>query len=133
MTRHDLTVIPCGGAKRTQACPARQLYIGGYFRQALATAEMFPAPIMILSAKHGLLDLDEIVEPYDVIMGGPGSITVRALYEQARALDLLDASVTILAGGNYVKAAKAVWPHARTPLAGRGSFLGALKELRRVS
>ena len=38
--------------------------------------------IRILSAKHGLIKLDTIVEPYDLKMGQKGSVTSETLAEQ---------------------------------------------------
>jgi len=97
-------VIPCGGEKTAHAAPARDLYVGQMFKNTLAAAEKYAADraaegqavqILILSAKHGLLDLDTVVEPYDCEMMAtrrkvnPASIKVEALVEQLaeRGLD----------------------------------------------
>lgn len=88
----NLYVVPCGAAKTTAPAPARDLYTGGQFRYvldrvereaAMDTAETGTATdVMILSALHGLLDLDDPTAPYDVTMRDPGSIPVERLAAQ---------------------------------------------------
>lgn len=77
-------IIPCGGAKLEKPAPARHLYTGSMFRDQLATALTMTTAenIRILSAKHGLLELDEIVEPYDLKMGQKASIKSETLAAQ---------------------------------------------------
>jgi hypothetical protein len=67
-------VIPCTGAKLHYAAPVREMYQGVTFRQALPviereaelTAALGPDTcVRVLSAKHGLLALDEVIQPYD--------------------------------------------------------------------
>ena len=72
--------------------PAGELYNSAPFRHALAAAKAEakahthelgePARVVILSAKHGLLELDEIVEPYDVTMSDAESIDSEDLATQ---------------------------------------------------
>jgi len=84
-----IIVIPCGGAKVAHRAPAHELYTGSMFRDQLNTAlQLAPAAnIRILSAKHGLLQLDELVDPYDLKMGDAGSISVEELSAQLSELD----------------------------------------------
>ncbi|PZG16482.1 hypothetical protein C1I95_17390 [Micromonospora craterilacus] len=91
-------VIPCGGRKLARPVAARDLYIGSMFRHTLANAEMSarldteasgrPARVLILSALHGLVELDTVLDPYDLRMGQPGSVTAARLAEQATALGI---------------------------------------------
>lgn len=90
-------VIPCGGAKATERARARDMYRGSLYRHALTNvtrlaamdeADGNPARVLILSAKYGLLQLDEEIEPYDLIMGRPGSVTADALTAQALGLGI---------------------------------------------
>jgi len=86
-------VIPCGAAKLDAPAPARDLYTGAMFRHTLAAAEAAAegdeqARILILSAEHGLIGLDEIVAPYDRKMGQPGSVTAERIAAQAAALGI---------------------------------------------
>ena len=86
MAKLIVFVIPCTGAaygsfvpvhgitKLPYAAPVRDLYQGVTFRQALPviereaelTAALGPDTcVRVLSAKHGLLALDEVIAPYD--------------------------------------------------------------------
>ena len=76
-----IVIIPCGGAKLETAAPAADLYTGSMFRDALKTARAMTSDdnIRILSAKHGLVKLDAILEPYDVKMGDTNSVSMDTL------------------------------------------------------
>jgi len=117
-----VVVIPCGGAKQAQAAPAGELYTGTYHRACRRAADALTAQggiTLVLSALHGLVPLDQVLEPYDLRMGQQGSVTAARLAEQARALGVDRArEVVALGGAAYSRAALAVWPHATTPLAG---------------
>lgn len=60
-------LISCGAAKMGEACAARELYTGSYFKALLAWAESVQAPeqICVLSALHGVVPLDQVLEPYN--------------------------------------------------------------------
>ncbi len=83
-----IVIIPCGGAKLTTPAPARELYIGSMFRDQLATALTMTEEenIFILSAKHGLIALDTIVEPYDLKMGQKNTVATETLAAQVDAI-----------------------------------------------
>lgn len=91
-TTTALVVIPCAAAKLDRPAPARDLYASANFAHTLRAAEAeatdhermtgVPATVMILSAQHGLLDLDTIVAPYDTTMGDPGAVTADTVREQ---------------------------------------------------
>ena len=62
----DATLVSCTNAKRDHEAPARMLYDeSAYFRRMRAWAESRGDPWYILSAKHGLVDPDTPVAPYD--------------------------------------------------------------------
>ncbi|TIQ26887.1 MAG: hypothetical protein E5X48_33450 [Mesorhizobium sp.] len=48
------------------AAPAGSLYTSGRFRSQLKLARHFAKKTFVLSAKHGVLDIREEIEPYDV-------------------------------------------------------------------
>ncbi len=56
----------CGKSKLGLGAPARELYTGQLFRKSLAYAEARCSVVYVLSAKHGLLPLDQVVEPYEL-------------------------------------------------------------------
>lgn len=62
----DVTLISCTNAKRDHEAPARMLYDeSAYFKKMRAWAESRGDPWYILSAKHGLVDPDTPLAPYD--------------------------------------------------------------------
>lgn len=102
-----VTLIGCGKSKAPRAQPARALYTGSLFPACLEHALATSNEVRIVSAKHGLLGLDDVVEPYDVrvddLPDGQsrrswGENVVQALVSAfpGRALD-----VTLLMGGAY--------------------------------
>lgn len=61
-----IVLISCGKDKRDYTCKASDLYCGKLFKMVLRYAKSLNADkIYILSAKHGLVDLDEYISPYD--------------------------------------------------------------------
>lgn len=100
------------------------MYIGSYHRACRKAADALqPDRLLILSARYGLLDLDDVIEPYDTPHGTTDAITGHALLEQATARDIvfLDPVVT-LGGARHVGLVRSIWPHARAPLAGAGGM-----------
>lgn len=62
----DMTLVSCTASKRDHEAPARMLYDeSAYFRKMRAWAESRGGPWAILSAKHGLVDPDVPIGPYD--------------------------------------------------------------------
>ena len=62
----EVTLIQCTNSKRDEQSPARDLYDeSDYFCKMRAWAEARNVPWFILSAKHGLLHPDTVIEPYD--------------------------------------------------------------------
>lgn len=90
-------VIPCGAGKLDHAAPAAELYTGTMFRHTYENVAKMAAGdraaghevrILILSALHGLLEVDQVVEPYELKMGAAGSVTAERIREQATALGM---------------------------------------------
>ena len=63
MTR--IFLVSCTQAKAHHPLPARFLYDSPWFTLARRIVEATGSPWFILSAKHGLLPPDRIIEPYD--------------------------------------------------------------------
>jgi hypothetical protein len=128
----EVVIVPCGGKKLPTAAPAGDLYIGSYHRACRRAAAARGGRLLILSALHGLLDPATVIDPYDLRMGQPGSVTPAEVRDQAGALGILDARVTVLAGKAYADVVSAVWPDADRPLngtRGMGEQLAALKDI----
>lgn len=131
-----LVIVPCGGRKVTAPSPAGDMYLGSYHRACRRAADALTGSpnILILSARYGLLQLHEWIEPYELRMGRPGSVTPYQLREQTAALGVgCHRPVVVLGGRAYVAAALAVWPDAVTPLAGVGGLGYQLRELTRIA
>lgn len=86
-------IIPCSAAKTNAPAAARNLYSSSYFRMALAAALAQTDRVLILSALHGLVELDTIIDPYDLKMGDEGSVTPATIAAQALALQLDETDV----------------------------------------
>lgn len=132
----ELVVIPCGSRKLGQRARAADLYVGSYHRACRRAADALrPDRLLILSARYGLLDLDDVIDPYDTPHGAADAITAEALLKQATVRDivLLD-PVVALGGARHAGLVRTIWPHARTPLAGTrgmGEQMARLATLRK--
>lgn len=88
-------VVPCSGKKLDRPAPARQMYRGSMFRHTYDNiverirkddeAGFGPQRVLILSALYGLVDPDQVIEPYEMRMGRPGSVSPETLTAQALA------------------------------------------------
>ena len=79
-------VIPCCASKLPAAARAEKLYDSDHFRFTLraaqARAQEIGGRVWILSARHGLVSLDRVIEPYDVTFGDPEAVTARDVHGQ---------------------------------------------------
>ncbi len=84
--RTPAVVIPCCANKTAGAAPAEKLYDSDHFRFTLraaqARAEVIGARVWVLSARHGLVPLDRVIEPYDVTFGDPDAVTTDWVHGQ---------------------------------------------------
>jgi hypothetical protein len=62
----DVILVGCVKKKLATAAPAKDLYVSALFRKERAYAEQTDVPWFILSAEHGLVRPDDILEPYDL-------------------------------------------------------------------
>lgn len=111
-------VIPCGNEKLSHAAPAAELYTGQQFRHTLEKTQIaagydreagFDAEIVIMSALHGLVRLDEVLEPYDCKLPrrkAPAPEYLAMLRRQAAELGITwdTAEVYALVGKDYYRA-----------------------------
>lgn len=99
-----ITLVPCVKTKQDKAAQAGELYISAGFLLARAYAKHH-GDWLILSAKHGVLEPTEIVEPYDETLKDKGR-DERKTWAKAVTADLLSRSepgdtFLILAGNRY--------------------------------
>ena len=133
---NTIVLISCVSKKLPDKARAKDLYISPLFRMNLKYAQHFsPQKVFILSAKYGLVRLDEEIEPYDVTLNKMSAcerrIWAAQVVSQLRAhSDLGNDHFVILAGKKY---RQHLLPHLKSyevPLAGLpiGKQLQFLKE-----
>ena len=115
-------LIACSGKKLDRAAPARDLYQGQAFKFSLAAAERVGADAVILSALHGLVELDQVLEPYNCTLADMDKAgRAQWAYWTNKALQNRIAPsqrVVVLAGSNYAAACGGF--NAELPLRGQG-------------
>ncbi|WP_425538051.1 DUF6884 domain-containing protein [Myxococcus stipitatus] len=60
-----LALLSCSKSKRTRASRAHTLYTGPFFRAAFDVAAAFADELVILSARHHIVEPHQVLEPYD--------------------------------------------------------------------
>lgn len=60
-----IALVACVSKKNKSPMSARDLYISDWFLKASAYADRISDQWFILSAKYGLLDPDDVIDPYD--------------------------------------------------------------------
>lgn len=109
-TRRYLALVACGGSKLDREAPARELYTGDLTRKAIADGERWDGETFILSARYGIVALDETIAPYDQRLDrlAPGELADWAamVVEQLGDLGALDGVITLHAGATYAAALK---------------------------
>jgi hypothetical protein len=106
-TGATIVLIACGSKKLNHRAKAEDLYVSRLFCQSLAYARTLrPAAIFILSAKHGLVQLEDQISPYNVALNAKARATTRAWSErvfrqlQSRT-DVMRDHFVFLAGDRY--------------------------------
>lgn len=68
-----IVLISCSSKKKNEPAPAYKLYDSTLFNKSLKYANSLdPDKIFILSAKYHLLEIEEIIKPYDVTLNNMG-------------------------------------------------------------
>lgn len=102
-----IVLISCVSKKLPYRAKARDLYTSPLFRMNLKYAEQFsPQKIFILSAKHGLVHLDEEIDPYDVTLNEMSASerkewAARVVSQLRENADLENDHFVVLAGQKY--------------------------------
>lgn len=101
----SLVLVSCVSMKRAQASMARDLYCSPWFVKARAFAELGGSPWFILSALHGLLDPDAVIEPYEQTLPrmrvGERRAWAKRVLSQVQAHLVGKDRVVMLAGEGY--------------------------------
>jgi cytoplasmic iron level regulating protein YaaA (DUF328/UPF0246 family) len=104
-----IVLISCVSKKRSQKGKARDLYISTLFKKNLQYAlKLAPDQIFILSAKYGLVTLDDEIEPYDLTLNTMSAPEIKqwaheVLRQLSEKTDLLHDQFVFLAGEKYRK------------------------------
>ena len=61
----ELYLVACVKTKQSRPAPARDLYISNWFVKARTCVERSGQSWYILSAKYGLVEPNELIEPYE--------------------------------------------------------------------
>lgn len=107
--RQHIVLISCVSQKLAQCSKAEELYTSPLFTMNLAYAKQLkPDAIFILSAKYGLVYLEQEIEPYDVTLNAMKAKDIQSwahrVLEQLAQVSTLDTTrYTFLAGEKYRK------------------------------
>lgn len=132
-----IALISCTKSKLGHACAAKELYSkSNLFRYSYRYAVIIADRIYILSAKHGLVDENAVIEPYDETMKVKNATEKEAwalnVVESLSAVsDLDNDEYVILAGKVYYEKLLPRLKNHSIPLEGVSLFKrpGALKDL----
>ena len=104
-----IVLISCASKKRLQRSKARELYFSSLFKKNLEYAlKLAPDQIFILSAKYGLVGLDDEIEPYDLTLNTMSANEIKqwassVLDQLMRKTNLENDQFIFLAGAKYRK------------------------------
>lgn len=134
----DLILVSCCGEKLKGEHRAEDLYQSQLFKASVAWAKANGKQWAILSAKHGIVWPDDVIESYDLKLSGPDSLLrLKPIYNNLVCKQLLEykhgfhlaetrewidsagPKIAVLAGKNYVEPFK-YEPNTSFPLAGKG-------------
>lgn len=102
--------IACVSQKRDDSCKARDLYISSLFKKELKYAEdiLKADAIYILSAKYGLVDLDQVIETYNKTLNNMKEDEIKkwssnVLKQIKEKVNVEEDEIIFLAGKKYRK------------------------------
>lgn len=129
-------LLSCVKSKLPTKARAEDLYTSALFRKSLAYARSLkPDQIFILSAKHGVLRLDDEVEPYEQTLNTMGVAKRKEWAEKVLGylrskVDFANDRFIILAGNRYREFLLSHLEHTELPMEGLafGEQLHWLKE-----
>lgn len=130
-------VIQCGEEKRPGVHPAGELYLGPWwqtYRSARdARATPLPFPVYVLSARYGLVGVEEPVASYDAVLAAhprkPNEVAVADIVPLLRKQrEVVGNTVDMIGSGLYADAlSRAGFTVNRLETRGYGYMRGALR------
>lgn len=122
-----VVLIACAASKTPYAAPAQELYCSTLFKNGLEYAKLLkPNDIFILSARHHLVELDDVLNPYNFTLNDMKSKDIQVwadnVLEQitSKCYDLDNTQFIFLAGDKYRKFLVPKMPHHSVPMKGLG-------------
>ncbi|SKC68792.1 DUF6884 domain-containing protein [Maledivibacter halophilus] len=132
-----IVLISCVSKKKEVESEARELYQSTLFKLALKYAEKIkPDKIFILSALHGVVELEQVIRPYNVTLNNMSEKDRKTWSEKVinqlknKNISFDEDKFIILAGNNYRKYLVRNMKHVEVPMEGLkiGQQLSYLKE-----
>ena len=123
---NKIVLISCVSKKLNRKAKAKDLYISPLFRYNLTYANSLnPDKIFILSAKYGLINLDEEIKPYDLTLNKMSQKEIKlwaekVIEELKRASNLQADKFIFLAGEKYRRDLVPLIRNHEVPLKGLG-------------
>ncbi len=121
-----IILISCVSMKLNKKAKACDLYISPLFKMNLAYAQSLkPKKIFILSAKYGLVNLDEVILPYNLTLNTMKvrevKIWAEKVSEQMKGkIDFKKDEIIFLAGERYRKFLMPYFAKIEVPMKGLG-------------
>lgn len=121
---NTIVFISCVKSKRQTSCAAQDMYVSPLFKRMLKYARTLnPNKIFILSAEYGLLQLDDVINPYEKTLINmkvhERKIWANCVLEQLRKeADLQSDRFVILAGSLYRENLIPHMAHCEVPMKG---------------
>jgi len=119
-----VVLISCASKKLSHSAVAKDLYVSSLFQFCLSYAyTLEPDTIFILSAKYGLVSLDQRLDPYNDTLNTKRDVDIRqwaqGVLQQLRSnIDLERDTVIFLAGEKYRRHLINHIKHHEVPLLG---------------
>lgn len=117
-----IVFLSCVKTKADRQCKAEDMYISDLFKKSLEYAKSLkPKAIYILSAKYGVLELNDIITPYEVTLNSMNEkqrkIWAYKVIQQCIEKNInLQEKAIFLCGTNYRKYVMTKFPNAEAPL-----------------
>lgn len=132
-----IVFLSCVSQKRDYPCQAQEIYISDLFKKSLSYARTLnPDKIYILSAKYGVLELTDIVHPYNLTLNKMSEQDRKRwayrCYLQLKNKNInFDEEAIFLCGKNYNKYLIRKFRNGKYPLKhlGIGKQLGFYKKM----
>ena len=121
---NKIVLISYVSKKRPRKCKARGLYISAFFKKNLQYAlKLESEKIFILSAKYGLVELEDDIELYDLTLNTMSAIEIKkwansVLHQLGEKTDLMHDQFIFLAGAKYRKYLTPHLVHVEVPMEG---------------